>query len=238
MNTKLQIILLVVLGIMPALVGARQAALSERRAAQNALFDEEYESELRTHPELATAYGDYRYNDQLDDYSLAGAEAQHGRDADFLKRLNGIATAGFGEQDLLSHQVMARLLEQRLANFDFKEHEMPLSQMDGAHVHLADLPLSVPFDTAKQYEAYIFRLQQIPHALQQSEELLRAGRNDGLMPVKFLLEKVPAQCVGIVAADPFLIPTKHFPETIAAAEQQRLTETITEVDPASAAGVP
>ena len=229
MKTRLLIILLGLLGIAPAMVAARQAALRERLAAQNALFDEEYESELKTHPELATAHGDYRYNDQLDDYSLAGAEAQHARDADFLKQLNGIPTAGFGEQDLLSHQVMARLLEQRLADFDFREHEMPLSQMDGAHVHLADLPLSVPFDTAKQYEDYISRLRQIPHALQQSEDLLRAGRNDGLMPVKFLLEKVPAQCLGIVAADPFLIPTKHFPEGMPAAEQQRLTEILTDV---------
>ena len=229
MKSKLAVIFFGLIGIVPVMGCARQAELSERLAAQNALFDEEYQSELKTNPELATAYGDYRYNDQLNDYSLAGAKSQHVRDVDFLQRLNGIATAGFGEQDLLSHQVMVRLLEQRLANFDFKEHEMPLSQMDGAHLHLADLPLSVPFDTAKQYEDYIARLRQIPHALQQSQDLLQAGRHDGLMPVKFLLEKVPAQCAGIVAADPFLIPTKHFPETIPAAEQQRLTATLTEV---------
>ena len=31
------------------------------------------------------------------------------------------------------------------------------------------------------------------------------------MPVRFLLEKVPAQCEGVIAADPFLLPTKKFP---------------------------
>ena len=38
----------------------------------------------------------------------------------------------------------------------------------------------------------------------QSEETLRAGMKDKLMPVRFLLEKVPAQCDGIIAANPFL----------------------------------
>ena len=33
------------------------------------------------------------------------------------------------------------------------------------------------------------------------------------------LEKVPGQCDGIIAADPFLSPTKKFPGSISAAEQ-------------------
>jgi hypothetical protein len=45
--------------------------VAERLAAQNALFDEQYESDLRNFPERATAFGDYRYNDKLTDHSLA-----------------------------------------------------------------------------------------------------------------------------------------------------------------------
>ncbi len=50
---------------------------------------------------------------------------------------------------------------------------------------------------------------------------------DNLMPVRFLLEKVPGQCNGIVEADPFLIPTKKFPASISAEDQKRLTAEIT-----------
>ena len=42
--------------------------VAERLAAQNALFDEQYESDLRNFPERATSFGDYRYNDKLADY--------------------------------------------------------------------------------------------------------------------------------------------------------------------------
>ena len=48
------------------------------------------------------------------------------------------------------------------------------------------------------------------------------------MPVRYLLEKIPVQVQGIIDADPFLIPTKKFPATISAADQDRLTKQITD----------
>jgi uncharacterized protein (DUF885 family) len=207
----------------------KNAPTTESRvAAQNLLFEEYYESELRAHPERATAYGDYRYNDRLDEYSLAAINGQHSSDQSFLARLEAISTNGFSEQDTLSHEVLRSTLRQRIENYDFKEYEMPVSQMDGPHVRLADLPLAVPFDSVKQYEDYIARLHQIPRVFSQTEEVLRAGLKDQLVPVRFLLEKVPAQCQGVVAADPFLLPTKKFPAGISPEDQQRLTQAITE----------
>jgi uncharacterized protein (DUF885 family) len=203
-------------------------APESRLVAQNHLFEEYYQSELRAHPERATAYGDYRYNDRLDEYSLAALKSQHRSDQDFLARLEGISTTGFSEQDVLSHEVLRSTLRQRIANWDFKEHEMPVNQMDGPHLRLADLPLAVPLDSSKQYEDYLARLHQIPRVFAQTEEVLRAGLKDKLMPVRFLLEKIPAPCRGVVAADPFLLPTKKFPANISAADRQRLTQAITE----------
>ena len=55
----------------------RNSSVEDRLAAQNALFEEEYQAELESHPERATAYGDYRYNDRLDDHSLAALAAEH-----------------------------------------------------------------------------------------------------------------------------------------------------------------
>jgi len=201
-------------------------SVEARIAAQNALFEEQYEADLLAHPERATAYGDYRYNDRLDDYSLAALATQHAGDERYLARLEAIPTAGFPEQDELSHEVMARSLQRRLEGYALKEFEMPVSQMDGPHLRLADLPLSSPFYTVGQYEDYIARLEQIPRVFAETEAVLRAGLGDQLMPVRFLLEKVPAQCEGIVSADPFLRPTQRYPADISAADQQRLSAAI------------
>jgi uncharacterized protein (DUF885 family) len=222
--------LLFVLGgcasMAPPEASPKSSSLEARIAAQNALFEEQYEADLLAHPERASAYGDYRYNDRLDDYSLAALATQHTSDQAYLTRLEAISTTGFPEQDELSHEVMARSLQRRLEGYALKEFEMPVSQMDGPHLHLADLPLSSPFYTVKQYEDYISRLEQIPRVFAETEEVLRAGMQDQLMPVRFLLEKVPGQCDGIVSADPFLRPTQRYPADISAEDQQRLTAAI------------
>ena len=68
-------------------------------ALQNAVFDEQYESDLRNFPERATAFGDYRYNDKLDDYSLAEIALRNKTNEGFLVRLKAISTTGFTDQD-------------------------------------------------------------------------------------------------------------------------------------------
>ena len=107
--------------------------LAERLAAQSALFDEQYESDLHNFPERATAFGDYRYNDKLTAHSLAAIQQRHQTDVDFLKRLQAIATTGFSDQDQLSHELMVRVLEQRITDFNLKEYEMPINQQNGIH---------------------------------------------------------------------------------------------------------
>jgi uncharacterized protein (DUF885 family) len=209
-----------------AATGHAADSVEARLAAQNALFEEYYQGELKAHPERATAVGDYRYNDQLDDYSPAAFERQRAGDESYIERLKAISNAGFSEQDNLSREVLVRALTQRITNFKFKEYEMPVNQMDGPETHLADMPLAMPFDSVKHYEDYIARLHQIPRALTQSEAVLRAGMADKLMPVKFLIEKVPAQSDGIIAANPFLLPLKKFPASFSAEDRQRLTQEI------------
>jgi uncharacterized protein (DUF885 family) len=201
--------------------------VGERLAAQNALFDQQYEIDLRDFPERATAFGDYRYNDKLAERSLAAIVQRNQTDESFLTRLQAIPTQGFSDQDQLSHDLLIRVLQQRITDFNLKEYEMPINQQNGIHTSLADLPLSVPFDSVKHYEDYIARLHQIPRVLSQTTEVLRAGMKDKLMPVRFILEKLPVQCEGIIDADPFLLPTKKFPASFSAADQKRLTEEIT-----------
>jgi len=202
--------------------------VAERLAAQNALFDEQYESDLRNFPERATAFGDYRYNDRLAEYSLDAIAKRHETDESFLKRLEAVSTADFSDQDQLSHDLLIRVLQQRIADYGLKEYEMPINQQSGIHTNLADLPLAVPFDSVKHYEDYISRLHQIPRVLTQVTEVLRTGMKDKLMPVRFLAEKIPAQCQGIIDADPFLLPTKKYPASSSPEDQKRLTQSTTD----------
>ena len=203
------------------------ASVADRVAQQNALFEEFYQTDLKNNPERATAYGDYRYNALLGQYSLAEIARQHAEGDDFLKRLQAIPTEGMNDKDLLSHQVMRRQLERVDVNYGLKNYEMPVNQQRGVHIQLADLPLSVPLDSVPQYQDYVSRLHQIPRVLDQTIEVMRQGEKDGLMPPKFVLEKLPGQCDGIISENPFIAATKKFPPDFSENDRKRLTEEMT-----------
>jgi uncharacterized protein (DUF885 family) len=207
---------------------AQAPAVADRVAQQNALFEEYFQANLKRNPTSATSLGDLRYNDQLAQVSLA-ALAQDHADADaFLARLQAISTDGMSDTDTTSHNLLVRQLQRGDTSYSLKNYEMPINQQTGIHTGLADLPLSVPFDSVGHYEDYIARLRQIPRVLTQTTEVLRQGLRDGLMPPKLITSKLAGQCDGIIAADPFLLPLKKFPASFSDADKAKLTQETTE----------
>src|SRR6516162_10054018 len=206
---------------------AEMAPVADRVAKQNALFEEYYQAGVKNFPERATSYGDYRYNSQLAHVSLAEIARQHAEADDFLARLKAIPTDGMSDKDLLSHRILEKLFERADVNYALKNYEMPVNQQNGVHTRLADLPNAMPFDSVQHYQDYISRLHQIPRVLEQTTGVMRQGEKDRLMPPKIVLEKLPGQCDGIIAANPFLEPTKKFPATFSEQDRKRLTDEIT-----------
>jgi uncharacterized protein (DUF885 family) len=219
-----QLVFGLVLGLACSAFGQ---TVADRVAKQNALFEEYYQAGLKNFPERATSYGDYRYNSQLAQVSLAEIARQHAEADDFLARLRAIPTDGMSDTDLLSHRILEKQLEREDVNYALKNYEMPVNQQNGVHTRLADLPNAVPFDSVPHYQDYISRLHQIPRVLEQTTEVMLQGEKDHLMPPKLVLEKLPGQCDGIISANPFLEPTKKFPAEFSEQDKKRLTDQIT-----------
>src|ERR1700680_1124875 len=108
MRNYLSLVVLLLAGAV-SVSGQDAKPAADRVAAQNAIFDDYYESELRNFPERATSFGDYRYNDKLDQYSLDGIMQHHKTDESFLARIDVIPTSGFADQDQLSHDLLVRV---------------------------------------------------------------------------------------------------------------------------------
>jgi uncharacterized protein (DUF885 family) len=220
--------LLLAAGVCSSAAYAQDAPLPERVAKQNALFEELYQAELKNSPERATAVGDYRYNARLSEVSLQEIARRHAESDAFLARLRAIPTTGMADADRVSHELLERQLLRADVDYELKNYEMSVNQQNGVHTRLADLPQSVPLDSVEHYEDYIARLHQIPRVLEQTTEVLRAGLKDGLMPPKIVLDKLPGQCEGIIAENPFLLPAKKFPASFSTAEKERLTAAMTQ----------
>ncbi len=198
----------------------------ERRKQLRAAIADQWEYELRESPEFATMIGDYRYNGRWSDLSLSHVEEQKRDVAGWLSRFQAIDTAGFPEQEKLDHRLMVRKLSERLEEIEFKGFEMPVDQIDGVHLMLAQLVSLVPFASAKHYEDYIARLRKLPGVLDQVVELMKQGEKDGLMPPRYLLEKTVGQCRNIAEpvgeANVFGRPAAEIPGSIPGGDRERL----------------
>lgn len=206
------------------------ASLVTRRAQLREAIEKEWQYELLSDPEFATSIGDARYNDRLADRSAEAAQkdTQHAREA--IHTIAAIDTRGFPEQEALNKTLMLRQLRDGVESAQFKPWEMPVNQMYGDHLGLASLASQMPFLTVKDYENYLARLHAIPRAFDQIAINMRQGLSDGLMPPKYLLEKVVSQAQDIATkpldTSPFTEPLLRFPASISEPDRQRLTGAI------------
>ncbi|PPC51779.1 DUF885 domain-containing protein [Acinetobacter baumannii] len=191
---------------------------------------EQWEYTLKNNPETATALGDLRYNDRWTEISKNQIEKDKKTTQNFLKRFEAIDSTGFSATDQLNKDLMIYQLKETLKNYDLKLYEMPFNQMWGLHLQFPGFISSIPFNNAKQYQDYISRLKQIPLILDQGIQLAKQGQKDGLMPPKYLIEKVAKQIDSIAtpagADSVFASPLKQFPKNISKAEQERLSREV------------
>ncbi len=229
------VLLCVIAMLLPPHSSAQASAsttstVEQRRQQLQSLFDEEWQYVLRTSPEFATMLGDRRYNDRLSDNSPEFFRADLEQRRKFLAGFEAVDPAGLSQQDGLSRELMIRELRLDIEGAKFNHWEMPVNQMGGLHLELPDLVTLTPFNTVADYDNYLARLHQIPRAFDQVTANMRQGLRDGLMPPRYLLEKVAAEAEDVASktgeSSPFAKPVKEFSSTVPAPEQKRIRDAV------------
>jgi uncharacterized protein (DUF885 family) len=196
----------------PAAVDGRPESVRQQEAVAkfDELLDHQWQYQLEHSPEFASIIGDRRYNDRWSDMSLAAVEADRQATADLLRQFESLNSKLLDEQRQLSLQMMLRQLRDKLEGIALKNYEMPLEPVGGLHLALAGYGDAFPFESAKDYQDYIKRLQAVPVLVEQLIEVSRQGAKDGIIQPRYLLEKLPEQILKIAAPagakSPFAAP--------------------------------
>jgi uncharacterized protein (DUF885 family) len=202
------------------------ADVEARRQQLSALIAELWEWNLQQNPVFASIIGDKRYNDQLGSASEKTILEQQAKEKEFLKRFQAIDPTGLPHQDVLNRELEIRDLKQDIWATDLNLWQMTVNQMNGIHLFAPQLVTLLSFQTVKDYDDYIARLKQLPRVFDEDTANLRKGMANGLMPPKFLLEKVFEQTNGIAVQPPdqtpFAQPFDKFPSGFSEADKTRL----------------
>lgn len=193
-----------------------------------ALLDEAWEWQMDEFPVWASRLGDKRANDRWTDESLEAIERRFQDRRAFLVRLRDIDPGSLSEQDKLNYELFRRDLQTDVDANKYRAYLMPMSQRGGVQ-SLDSTAESVPLSSVKDYDDWLARMDSIDNVIEQSMELQEAGRKEGYMPPKILMERIPdqiaAQLVENAEESPFYSAFVNMPESFSEEDRERLQAT-------------
>lgn len=201
-----------------------------------ALFEREFQYDLRESPEYATFVGEERYNDRLTDRSPEAVQRRRAHAQKLRAELQAFDPKKLNTQDRLSRELMLESLRLTEA-FNALYGPLPfngsgdwviVASNGGPYSLFAALAKATPFRNVRDYESYLARLDALPAAMAQATAQMRAGMQSRWVPPREVLSRVPAQFDPFiggpaeVATNPVYAPFTSFPPDMAAADKTRL----------------
>src|SRR5262245_52212292 len=191
-------------------------------AALDALVEEYFEKQLELSPMNATAIGDTRYDDKLDETTSPGfTEKALAIERAFLDRAHLVDAAHLSPRARITYDIFTAERELALEGGKFPEELIPLNQMSGLPMGLAVYGSGSgpqPFATAADYDRFLARARQFPRWVDGAIAMMREGMARGITLPRPAAQKVIPQLRGIVTAkvedNLYWTPIKDMPKEI------------------------
>jgi uncharacterized protein (DUF885 family) len=189
-------------------------------------FDLYWRTQMLAGPELATYIGYPGLDDRLSDFSPESIALGRRIVRDERAALASIDRARLTPAEQVNYDLALWRVEQGLEGERFHQEFMAVHQLSGIQQEIPQLLASMPTRSVQDYENRLARLRQVPQAVDQTLDLLAQGLKAGITPPKVTLRDVPAQFESLLTDDPAKSPVlesfQTIPETIPAADRERL----------------
>jgi uncharacterized protein (DUF885 family) len=218
---------------------AGSAPPSQKEAARLKQFlADDWKYWLAAYPEFATAVGVPGYNDRWTDESLEAAAARAGHVQAALQSLASIDRSALSAEDQLNYDLYQRALAEAAEGYRFHYEAdpfasvsqanllRPVDQLDGPQQSILQVIAMMPAARAGDYEDIVKRLRGVPALVDQTIAQMQQGLAQHDTPPQIVMRDVPKQVTDQIVDDPdqspMLAAFAHFPDTVLAADQQRL----------------
>jgi len=218
--------------LLAAVTHAQKPAETNTAAAElHAIFDREWEWELTQDPLWASYLGDRRWNDQWPDISAAALAARQAHRESVLKSLSAIPRAQLPAADRLNYDLFLYQYQMAVEGFQHRQHLIRTSTLDGVQ-GTESLVDSLRFQTVKDFDDWLARLEAFPAYMDQNIALMGEGMKTNVLLPKIIAERVRPQIVQL-ATQPaeesgYYRPFRTMPGSVSAADRDRLAKSAVE----------
>ncbi|MCC7257058.1 MAG: DUF885 domain-containing protein [Gammaproteobacteria bacterium] len=202
--------------------------------ALTTLTERYFEAYLELNPVAATFIGDHRFDDRMP--PADHRERAHALEQAYLDELARIDRATLAPAAALDYDVFAYGRRIALESFAYPGDLLPLDQFNNTASFFAQLGSGEtvqPFATMADYDRFAARMRQFPDWVDRMIGAMRTGIERGIVQPRVvserLLPQLAAQLVPDAEASIFWQPLRRFPDSVSAAERERLTATYREL---------
>lgn len=116
---------------------------------------------------------------ELTDMSPEALEERYQQRSKWLEQLNAVNLNALSRDDQINHAMIHYTLKNKVDEYRFKAHYMPLTAEGSFHSSLAFMPSYTSFSSAEDYQNYIAKLRSIPRYMEQQTHWLRKAIEEG-----------------------------------------------------------
>jgi uncharacterized protein (DUF885 family) len=171
----------------------------------NAFFQKSFDESVDMYPEFQTRLGIKKDYGKLNDNSFAFLEKTHEINKKELAWLtDSINVKALSKEALLSYKLFKQTLENNIEDYKYRLHDYPVNQMFGAQSGKPAFMINMHrIDNTKDAEDYVSRLNGFNSFFSQLVENLKAREAIGIIPPKFVFDKVIEDSENILVGQPF-----------------------------------
>ena len=181
------------------------AEIAEASADFNQYLDEEFEKDVEESPMTQTQLGRKTNYGKWDDFSHFRYAKDLQKAKDRLKYLkDNVNEESLDSQTRLSYTLYKLELENEIEDYEYRFYDYPINQMFGYHDNIPAFLINMHrIDSIADARAYIERLKGVPTAFEEVIEGMKLREQNGIVPPKFVFEKVIESSRNIIKGKPF-----------------------------------
>lgn len=182
-----------------------QAEIQMETKKANDFFDKVFDEYINRHPLDQTYLGikkdQDKWNDISDEHEASELEIVK---ANLAKMKEEINFDKLDEQGKLSYRLFEYNANQKVENFKWRFHNYPVNQLFGLHSEVPSFLINIhQIKDTIDAKAYISRLQKVGPLFDQLLKNFETRVEKGIVPPKYVFEKVIDDCRNITKGAPF-----------------------------------